>query len=377
MGAGLTGATAARVLQRAGAAVEVFESQVRVGGQLATERLHDVLFEPFGAHILHTGDAEVWRFLLEHTDVLPYRHFVRTEISTPSGPRLLSWPPQVDELTELPQWPDIRRELAARPATPRTASFATWCVDLVGPTLYGWFIDPYTRKQWGQDPALLSASWAPRRIELRDDGYRDLFRDPYQGWPREGYAALVERLLRDVPVHLGATVTATTADSLPGFDAWVVTAALDAFWDHRLGTLPWRGVKVVHEYVPGYRGTRLPAPVVNHPPTDRDYTRRYETKWMSGQDVLGTVVSHEYPGAPLRHYPVDDAAGANRRLAHGYRTLLTQEFGGRAHAAGRLARYSYIDMDQAVRQGLNVARRVLSGRRATVAPRAGTPEGVR
>jgi UDP-galactopyranose mutase len=54
---------------------------------------------------------------------------------------------------------------------------------------------------------------------------------------------------------------------------------------------------------------------------------------------------------------VDDAAGENRAR---HRDLVKQvrEQVPDAVLAGRLATYSYIDMDQAVMQGLNAARKI-------------------
>jgi UDP-galactopyranose mutase len=80
---------------------------------------------------------------------------------------------------------------------------------------------------------------------------------------------------------------------------------------------------------------------------------------MSGQDLQGTVVSREYPGSSARHYPDDDAAGENRSLARSYAALVKSTFGPRFHIAGRLATYTYIDMDQSMRQGMNAAAAVL------------------
>ena len=144
----------------------------------------------------------------------------------------------------------------------------------------------------------------------------------------------------------------------------VLTSALDELFDEALGRLPWRGVRLVHRWVPGVDHV-LAAAVVNHPGDDQPYTRRIETKWMSGQTGPGTVVSEEIPGSDARHYPVDDAAGDNRALAARYTRLVSAELGDNVLLAGRLATYSYIDMDQAVRQGLNAGaaavRRVLAG----------------
>ncbi len=355
IGAGLAGATVAHLLHVAGRAVEVVEGDPTWGGQLRTASAAGILYEPAGAHIFHTADAEVWRLVTGLVRFLPYRHTVRTE----AFDRELSWPPQLSELRTLPRWPQIARELAARPARPDAANFESWCVGLLGETLYRELIEGYTRKQWGEDARNLAAGWAPKRIELRDDGYTDLFRDPHQGWPEGGYPRLVDALLRDVPVVMGRRVTVDDWDEVcAGADAVVVTCALDEFFAEHLGRLPWRGVRLVNHYLPGVEHA-LTCGVVNTPSPLRAHTRAIETKWMSGQTGPGTVVSYEYPGAPARHYPIDDVQGANRALARRYLEELAGLPGPPRYVAGRLATYTYIDMDQVVRQALNTARRIL------------------
>lgn len=356
VGAGLAGATVAHLLERAGRRVEVIEANPDWGGQLRTAEADGIAYEPTGAHIFHTADTEVWRLVTGLVTMRPYRHMVRTEVFD----TVLSWPPQLGELRRLPQWKTVARELATRPERPRDDNFETWCVDLMGETLYREFIEGYTRKQWGRDPRELAAAWAPRRIELRDDDNPYLFRDPHQGWPVGGYRRLVDGLLRRVPVTMGQAVTVADWDDLcAGAAAVVLTCALDEFFGESLGPLAWRGVRLVSHYLPD-REHELPCGVLNTPGVNRAHTRAIETKWMSGQTRAGTVVSYEYPGAPARHYPVDDVAGANRTLQRSYEALLGQLAGPPRAVAGRLATYTYIDMDQAIRQGMNVARRLLA-----------------
>jgi UDP-galactopyranose mutase len=361
VGAGLAGAVVAHLLVEAGCGVEVIEGDPTWGGQLRTASANGILYEPFGAHIFHTADREVWRLVTGLVPMRPYRHLVRTA----AFGRTLSWPPQLSELRELSQWPAIERELAARPVRPRADNFETWCVDLMGETLYRELIAGYTRKQWGVDPAELAAVWAPRRIELRTDGYRYLFRDPHQGWPAGGYTGLVDALLRRVPVTLGQRVGAGDWEELcRGADAVVLTCALDEFFGESLGRLPWRGVSLRSRYLPD-REHALPCAVLNTPSLSYPYTRAIETKWMSGQSGPGTVVSYEYPGAPVRHYPVDDVAGANRALQRRYERALADLPGPPRWCVGRLATYTYLDMDQVVRQAINTVRRLrdrLTGR---------------
>lgn len=354
VGGGLAGAAAAHLLAGAGYPVEVIEGDATWGGQLRTAVANGVLYEPAGAHIFHTADREVWQLVTALVTMRPYRHLVRTE----AFGRLLSWPPQLADLQELPQWPTIERELAGRPRQPRADNFETWCVGLMGETLYRELIEGYTRKQWGVDPAELAAVWAPKRIELRTDGYRYLFRDPYQGWPDGGYTRLIDALLHRVPVTLGQRVTVDDWDDLcRGAAAVVVTCALDEFFGESMGPLAWRGVALRSRYLPDQEHA-LPCGVVNTPSLAQPYTRAIETKWMSGQTGPGTVVSYEYPGATARHYPVDDIAGANRARQRRYEKELDALPGPPRHLVGRLATYTYLDMDQVIRQAMNAVRQL-------------------
>lgn len=355
VGAGLAGAATAYLLAEAGCAVEVVEGDPTWGGQLRTASAGGVLYEPTGAHIFHTHDREVWQLVTSLVTMRPYRHLVLTE----AFGRHLTWPPQISELQELPQWSRIERELAARPERPRAVNFETWCIDLMGETLYRELIAGYTRKQWGVDPVELAAVWAPKRIELRTDGYRHLFRDPHQGWPEGGYLTLVDAFLRRVPVLMGQRITVQDWDELcRDADAVVLTCALDEFFEESLGRLPWRGVTLRSRWFPD-REHVLPCGVLNTPSLEHPHTRAIETKWMSGQTGEGTVVSYEYPGAPARHYPIDDVAGANRALHRQYEKELASLAGPPRFQVGRLATYTYIDMDQVIRQAMNTSRQVL------------------
>ena len=66
VGAGWTGAVAGRLLTDAGFAVEVMEKTGVVGGHSRAETMNGVVYEPNGAHIFHTSNAAVNKFVNAH-----------------------------------------------------------------------------------------------------------------------------------------------------------------------------------------------------------------------------------------------------------------------------------------------------------------------
>lgn len=366
IGAGWSGAVVARCLHDRGVDVHVVERGDVVGGHARCEVLNGVVYEPNGAHIFHTSNARVAEYVQRFGMTRPYEHRVLTEVylrDDDEVPHLLSWPPQIGELKELPDWPLIERELAERPEGPAGDDFETWAVALMGRTLYRLFIEGYTRKQWGCEPAELSSRFAPKRVDLRDDGYTRLFRDTWEFFPADGASSVIEAILAPVPVTCGVEVSADTLDDLAGGDtAVVITAPLDDYLG-RPGELAWRGIRMVSRYVPtdGPAGTLTPAYVVNRPSARVPYTRTVETKHASGQQIGGTVVSEEHPGAPARHYPFPTVDGRYERRNAELQDEVRARSGGRpTFFCGRLATYTYIDQDQAIERAFSCAEEVLA-----------------
>jgi UDP-galactopyranose mutase len=336
--------------------VTVHEAEYVVGGHVRTAEFNGIMYEQNAVHISHTDSDKVIEVLNKFSTWLPYEHILKTQVP----PGLMHFPPQIDELKTLKEWPIIEKELSELPSEPDTTNFETYAISIMGKTLYNWFILPYTQKQWGTEPKNLSSSFAPKRIDFRTDGYLPLFRDKWQAFPEHGWTKFIENMLSAYPIKiwLGKKDTVRTVD-WDMYDAVVVTAPLDDFLETE--QLPWRGVRVEHEYIPNIDGVFLPAATVNHPGLDKDYTRRTETKWMSGQNgkVKGTIVTHEYPGSNDKHYPIDDVDGFNRKRASYLKKKLIQDHPN-AITAGRLANYVYINTDQAIMQGLNAAEKAMN-----------------
>jgi UDP-galactopyranose mutase len=364
VGAGWSGAVVARTLHDQGIDVHVLEQADVVGGHARCEVLNGVVYEPNGAHIFHTSDPRIAAYVQRYGMTRPYEHRVLTEVflrEDDDEPRLLSWPPQVGELRELPDWPLIERELAELPAQPAGDDFETWVVALMGRHLYRLFIEGYTRKQWGCEPSELSSRFAPKRVDLRDDGHTRLFRDTWEFFPELGASSVIEAILAPVPVTCGVTVTADDVQEHLGRpDAVVVTAPLDDFVG-RPGTLAWRGIHMVSRYeATALEETRTAAYVVNRPSSRVPYTRTVETKHATGQLIGGTVVSEEHPGSPDRHYPVPTLDQRWERANDELQREVAERLDGLpTFLCGRLATYTYINQDQAIEQAFHCADRVV------------------
>jgi UDP-galactopyranose mutase len=348
----------------------VHESGPLAGGLVRSATMGGVVYEPHGSHIFHTEDREVWEYVQRHVPFNDYRHRVDIVIEG----RILNWPMLVSDIDQQSEPDRIKAELADREAVDpsaraASANFEDWCLELMGPTLYQRYIYPYSKKQWGREPSLLSAAWAPRRVQLRRDNDPYLFPDPYQGWPdgKEGYTDLIEGLLNHPGIELvpNSTLDLTSAPAAAdnhGSDVVILTCPLDVFSGAALGTLEWRGIWVQNVHIP-YTEYAQGAMVVNYPALAYPFIRVHETKHASRQRCDGTVLGFEFTGAPTRYYPVP--LPANEQLNRDYKQLVSKRLRGATTAkvafAGRLANYTYIDMDDCIREALDLARLISEG----------------
>jgi UDP-galactopyranose mutase len=364
IGAGWAGVATARNLFDAGVDVEVFEKADRVGGHSRTETMEGVVYEPNGAHIFHTSHEAVARFVQRFGLTRAFEHRVLTEVfldQDDDDGLLLSWPPQLSEIRDLRIWAAVERELGSLPDQPHGDDLESYVISMMGPTLYGLFIRDYTVKQWGCDPSELSSHFAPKRIELRDDGYLRLFRDPWEFFGPRGANEAIENAASKIPMNLNTELKASELEHLGAlFDTIVVTAPLDQFLG-RPGELAWRGIEMRSVLWEGDEGaTVTPSYVVNRPSLRVPYTRTVETKHATGQQVLGTVVSEEYPGGTAMHYPVPTLDGRYQRLNETLKAEIGLMCDRPIVFCGRLANYTYINQDEAILQGMKAASDILA-----------------
>jgi len=312
---------------------------------------HGLLVHKYGPHIFHTNSAEIFGYLSRFTEWRQYEHRVLASVDG----QLLPMPINLDTVNRLYGMSLTALELPAffeKAAEKRPIKTAEDVVlSSVGRDLYEKFFRGYTRKQWGMDPSELDASVTARvpTRASRDDRY---FTDTYQAMPKHGYTRMFERMLNHPNIKLLLNADYREVIKEIPCDRMIYTGPVDAFFDHRLGRLPYRSLEFYHET----RQTRRFQAVgtVNYP-NEHPYTRITEFKHLTGQESESTSLVYEIPraeGDP--YYPVPRRE--NNELYQRYKELADAE--QRVHFVGRLATYKYYNMDQVVGQALAVFKRI-------------------
>ena len=371
-GAGFSGATVARQLAEAGHRVVVFEPRQHVAGSCHTERdpQTGVMVHRYGPHIFHTADERVWEYANRFADMVPYRHTVRTTVDG----RVYPLPVNLRTINLL-FGTDLTPAEAERFVAERAdgsiiapTNFEEQALSTVGPEIYRAFLEGYTAKQWGVEPRQLPAEIL-KRLPVRftdDDSYFD---HPHQAIPRDGYTAMVDRILDHpgIEVRLGTTYTPAQAAA---YDHTVWTGALDAWFGYAHGRLEYRTLDFEEIRAEGdYQGCA----VMNYGDRDVPYTRITEFKHFAAWESHdATVCYREYsrradPG-DVPYYPTRLAT--DRALLDTYLAAARAE--RRVTFVGRLGTYRYLDMDRAIGEALSAAdtllEAILAGRPLPVFP---------
>ena len=82
VGAGLYGATMARELTDAGKKVLVVERRNHIAGNAYTRRTEGIDVHVYGAHIFHTNNAEVWKYVSRFAD---FNRFTNSPVANYKG----------------------------------------------------------------------------------------------------------------------------------------------------------------------------------------------------------------------------------------------------------------------------------------------------
>ena len=334
VGAGLSGATVARVLaDRGDFEITVIDKKSHVAGN-CYDYVSDegIRIHQYGPHLFHTNDRLIFEWLSNFTEWVEYRHKVKALL-------------QSGEFVVLP----VNRETVEKVGKENV-------VDI--------FFRPYTEKMWGM-PLEQVSSDILGRVKIRDDLNELYFPDDrWQALPKDGYAMLVERMLDHPRIFLKLN-TFFKNGMERGFDFIFNSMPIDEYFNFSLGRLKYRSIK--------FHTIKLPIPRVIPTATvnfthSGPYTR--VTEWNNLPNSPGyrrgyfhTIITVEEPVnyadglEPM--YPMGGVSLKSRNLYRDYVKMMPDNM----LFIGRCGRYRYYDMDDAVADALCTVENYLKNTR--------------
>ena len=357
VGTGLYGAAFAREALKRGRRVMMVERRGHVGGNVYTEPVAGIQVHRYGAHIFHTNDARIWRYVAQFAEM---NRFTNSPVANYRG-EMYSLPFNMYTFNRMwgvstPEEARARIDAQRSEIAGEPRNLEEQAISLVGRDVYEKLIQGYTEKQWGRDCRELPA-FIIRRLPVRLTYDNNYFSARFQGIPIGGYTQIIERMIAGAEVRLNTDYLENRAALNAMAEKIVYTGPIDAYFDYALGPLAYRSLRFEREILdtPNYQGNA----VVNYTDRETPWTRIIEHKWFEfgldadGREIPRTVISREYPREWKRgdepYYPVNDEKNGARYAQ--YRALADREknviFGG------RLGEYRYYDMDQALLSALN------------------------
>ena len=359
VGAGLFGAVFAHEMKKAGKTCLVIEKRDHIAGNVYTKEVNQIQVHKYGAHIFHTSNEEVWKYINQFAS---FNHYINSPVAR-YGDELYNLPFNMNTFyamwgVKTPQEAKTIIEKQKKEANiEEPKNLEEQAISLVGTDVYEKLIKGYTMKQWGKECKELP-SFIIKRLPLRFTFDNNYFNDKFQGIPVGGYTQIVEKMLEGITVLTNIEYKRFVEETEDTFDKTVYTGAIDEFFDYCLGELEYRSLRFEEELIENCDNFQGNA-VVNYTEGDIPYTRIIEHKHFEFGNQKDTVITKEYPDTWQKgkesYYPINDEKNttlyeAYKRLAQERKDLI---FGG------RLGQYKYYDMDKVVEAALQCVKEQL------------------
>ena len=352
IGAGFAGSVMAeRIASQLNKKVLIIEKRDHIAGNAFDEYdEYGILVHRYGPHIFHTNSIDVFNYLSQFTEWIPYEHKVLAKIGEKYFPVPINRI-TINSLYNLNLNNDEEVEEYFRKVKlkrfPVTNS-EDIIVNQVGTDLFEKFFKSYTKKQWGIEASQLSPNVCGR-IPVRTNDDCRYFSDKYQFMPKDGYTKMFERILNHKNIEVILNTDYKSILNIVKFDKMIYTGPIDYFFDYKYGKLPYRSVRFEFKNVnqQQYQETAQ----INYVEDSVEYTRVIEHKLLNQQSSETSTISFEFPqkeGEPFYPIPTEE----NRQ-----QYLLYEKVAEKLKNTlfcGRLAEYQYFNMDQVVANTLKI-----------------------
>ena len=354
VGSGLFAGVWAYLARKKGKTSLVVERRSHIGGNIYCEEQEGIHVHKYGAHIFHTSNREVWKFVNELAE---FNRYTNSPVANYKG-EMYNMPFNMNTFSKM--WgistPKEAMEIIDRQRagiTGEPKNLEEQAIRLVGTDLYEKLVKGYTEKQWGRSCRELP-SFIIKRLPVRYTYDNNYFNDLYQGIPIGGYNVLIEKLFEGCDIETGVDYLENREMYNCMGETVVYTGTIDSYYDYCHGKLEYRSLKFETQVLDtdNFQGVA----VVNYTDRETPFTRIIEHKHFEFGTQPKTVITREYPAdwkeGMEPYYPVNDEK--NQALYEAYARMAERE--SQVVFGGRLAEYKYYDMDKVIESALQRAK---------------------
>ncbi|MDL2271042.1 UDP-galactopyranose mutase [Methanobrevibacter sp. OttesenSCG-928-I08] len=349
VGAGLSGLTIAnKIASELNEEVLIIEKRSHIGGNVYDSYNKDgILIQNYGPHIFHTNEKEVYDYLSQFTEWIPYEHKVLSSVDN----KLVPMPICIDTINELynlnldeegmRNWIENEKVDIKEIKTSEDVVLAN-----AGEDIYNKLFKNYTEKQWGTSAKNLDSS-VISRIPFRFNHDTMYFEDTYQGIPKKGFTAMCDEMVKSDKIKIVLNTDYKEIIDEIEYETLIYTGPIDYFYDYKYGELLYRTLRFVSET---YNKESYQSVAVVNYPNDYNFTRITEFKKLTQQKSDKTTIMKEYPGfngEPCYPYPTKEYLDKFQE----YKKDMDKE--NNIIFLGRLAEYKYYNMDLIVKSALD------------------------
>ena len=363
VGAGFAGATCARLLTDKGYKCLIIEERPFVGGNCLDMFNNGMLIQVFGAHIIHTNDEEVWRFL----DIYGNLKNFYPETKMYSNHKLYTYPPNIETLREFYKclWPSSAKQ-ALDSATTKPDSINNiedFCLANYGKDIYEKLFKNYFKKKLGRECKDLLVDNLENKSKMSFVGGHKMYSEKYQGIPTVGYSKCVENIIGDDIDIMLNTNFLSNKEKYMGYGEYVIyTGEIDKFFGYCIGNLDWASSSFSFQESESNDTNTTGYPMIMYADDSVGWHRTTEHKWLNDQnsaviESVSTVtyeIYKEWQRGEDVIYPIltsDSVALYNRyvkKIIENYPKVLL---------CGRKPRYNLWHIADVVRDAMNLANK--------------------
>jgi UDP-galactopyranose mutase len=327
IGAGLSGLTLARLFKDHGDLVDIVEKEVEIGGMCRDYKYKGFYPAVKGPHILHfrKETTGALRFIKKYTALIPFNH----KVICLGNSNFTFWPPNAQYL-EL--FNSVNKH-----------------------SLSEEFVDSYSKKVWGDDYEELKDT-IHSRFKFKSNSNTYFFEGQKTFMPAKGYSTLFRNLVNDMKVVKLKEFNVDSINKIANnYDFIFNSSPIDEFFKKKFGDLGYVRISFAATNIINNGENILLSPVMNlntHPKIIRitEYNQFYDNK------NIVRVIGREYKDKNGdKIYPI--LTKKNLSILEKYKDYSKKY--PNMHFIGRLGTYSYLNMDDAVQNSLNLYNKLI------------------